>query len=105
MLADGIQDDILVHAIVARNFCHISVIDNAPIKFIAQEKTKGVQSKVALWIAPPETTSSLLADVEHIDDEKVAQLLIEATRTKCLIRPRDLCLPIFGKVQSTGVYM
>jgi hypothetical protein len=48
MLADGSQDDILVHAIVARNFCHISVIDNAPIKFIAQEKTKGVQAKVAL---------------------------------------------------------
>lgn len=105
MLADGTQDDILRHAIVVRNFVQVSVADNASFKFIAQEKTKGVQAKVALWTAPPETTSPLLADVEHIDDEKVAQLLFEAARIKCFIRPRDSCLAMFGKVQSTGVYM
>jgi hypothetical protein len=48
MLADGIQDDILLHAIVARNFVQVSVVYNAPFKFIAQEKTKSVQAKVAL---------------------------------------------------------
>jgi len=48
MLADGTQDDILRHVIVVRNFVQVSVADNASFKFIAQEKTKGVQAKVAL---------------------------------------------------------
>ena len=33
-------------------------------------------------IAPPETTSASLADIENVDDEEVAQLPLEAARVK-----------------------
>ena len=56
IVADGTQDDILLHANVLRNFGQSSVADNARIEFIAQGTTKGVQATVVLSIAPPETT-------------------------------------------------
>ena len=82
IVADGTQDDILLHANVIRNFGQSSVADNARIEFIAQGTTKGVQATVVLSIAPPETTSASLADFENVDDEEVAQLPLEAARVK-----------------------
>lgn len=51
----------MLHAIVLRNLDQGLVADNARIEFIAQETTKGVQATVAMWIAPPEAISALLA--------------------------------------------
>ena len=82
IVADGTQDNILLHANVLRNFGQSSVADNARIEFIAQGTTKGVQATVVLSIAPPETTSASLADFENVDDAEVAQLLLEAARVK-----------------------
>ena len=82
IVADGTQDDILLHANVLRNFGQSSVADNARIEFIAQGTTKGVQATVVLSIAPPETTSASLADFENVDDAEVAQLPLEAARVK-----------------------
>ena len=82
IVADGTQDDILLHANVLRNCGQSSVADNARIEFIAQGTTKGVQATVVLSIAPPETTSASLADFENVDDEEVAQLPLEAARVK-----------------------
>ena len=82
IVADGTQDDILLHANVLRNFGQSSVADNARIEFIAQGTTKGVQATVVLSIAPPKTTSALLADFENVDDAEVAQLPLEAARVK-----------------------
>ena len=56
--------------------------DNARIEFIAQGTTKGVQAKVVLSIAPPETSSASMADFENVDDAEVAQLPLEAARVK-----------------------
>ena len=69
IVADGTQDDILLHANVLRNFVQSSVADNARIEFIAQGTTKSVQATVVLSIAPPETTSASPADFENVDDE------------------------------------
>ena len=44
IVADGTQDDILLHANILRNFGQSSVADNARIEFIAQGTTKGVQA-------------------------------------------------------------
>jgi cold shock CspA family protein len=105
IVADGTQDDILLHANVLRNFGQSSVADNAQIEFIAQGTTKGVQATVVLSIAPPETTSASLADFENFDDAEVAQLPLEAARVKWFVKPRDLDLPIFGEVQRTCLCM
>jgi CspA family cold shock protein len=43
---------------------------------------KGLQATVVLSIAPPETTSASRADLENVDDAKVAQLPLEAARVK-----------------------
>ena len=43
---------------------------------------KGLQATVVLSIAPPETTSASRADLENVDDAKVAQLPLEAARLK-----------------------
>ena len=72
MVADGTQDDILLHANVLQNFGQSSVANNARIQFITQGTTKGVQANVVLSIAPPETTSASLADFENVDDAEVA---------------------------------
>lgn len=82
IVADGTQDDILLHANVLRNFGPSSVADNARIEFIAQGTTKGVQATVVLSIAPPQTTSASLADFENVDDAEVAQLPLEPARVK-----------------------
>ena len=82
IVADGTQDDILLHANVLRNFGQSSVADNARIEFIAKGTNKGVQATIVLSIAPPETTSASLADFENVDDAEVAQLPLEAARVK-----------------------
>lgn len=82
IVADGTQDDILLHANVLRNFGQSSIADIARIEFIAQGTTKDVQATVVLSIAPPETTSASLADFENIYDEEVAQLPLETARVK-----------------------
>ena len=97
IVADGTQDDILLHANVLRNFGQSSVADNARIEFIAQGTTIGVQATVVLSIAAPETTSASLADFENEDDAEVAQLPLEAARVKWFDQANG-----FGFVNSWG---
>ena len=105
IVADGTQDDILLHANVLRNFGQSSVADNARIEFIAQGTTKGVQATVVLSIAPPETTSASLADFENVDDEEVAQLPLEAARVKWFDKAKGFGFANIGGVQRTYLCM
>ena len=105
IVADGTQDDILLHANVLRNFGQSSVADNARIEFIAQGTTKGVQATVVLSIAPPETTSASLADFENVDDAEVAQLPLEAARVKWFDKAKGFGFANIGGVQRTCLCM
>jgi len=72
IVADGTQDDILLHGNVLRNFGQSSLADKAHIEYIAHGKSNGVQATAVLSIAPPETTSASLSDFQNVDDDDLA---------------------------------
>ena len=106
IVADGTQDDILLHAKVLRNLGQSSVDGNARIEFIAQETSKGVQSTVVLSIAPPETTAVSVADFGNVDDAEVAQLPLEAARVKCFDKAKGFGFAnIWGSSEDMFVHV
>lgn len=102
IVADGTQDDILLHANVLGSSGKV----RWQIMRGSNLLPKDVQATVVLSIAPPETTSASRADLENVDDAKVAQLPLEAARVKWFDKAKGFGFAnIWGSSEDVSVHV
>ncbi|MFV0491505.1 MAG: cold-shock protein [Pseudorhodobacter sp.] len=83
VVADGSENDILLHANVLRNFGQSTVADGAGISVRTQQTERGTQAVEVLSIAPPEGNCFPLSEEGGVTSaEEIAACPLEPARVK-----------------------
>lgn len=107
VVADNGGPDILLHANVLRNFGQSSVADGTIIEITVQRTQRGQQAIEVLSIAPPEAEDrAALPDLEHVSEEELAALPLQAARVKWFDKGKGFGFAnVFGQPEDVFVHV
>lgn len=107
VVAEGITQDILLHANVLRNFGQSSVADGAGIEIAMQDTDRGKQAVEIFRIDPPEITSDIvLEDFRELDPEAMSAAELEPARVKWFDKAKGFGFAnVFGSAEDVFVHV
>ena len=106
VVADGIEDDILLHANVLRNFGQGSIADGAGITLAIQATPRGFQAVEVLDVAPPPSEEvPPLQDFGEIPPEVIRGAPLQPARVKWFDKAKGFGFSsVFGKSEDVFIH-
>ncbi len=106
IVADEGEVDILLHVNVLRNFGQSSIADGSRVALVAQKTDRGVQATEVISITPPEGIHPSLPDLVGLDESRLKDAPLEASRVKWFDKGKGFGFAnVFGRSDDVFVHI